>query len=177
MYVHSWNVYADPAYTSKSWSTAAPWPKCEGMSPHPHVANPVTVRVFSQRLSATPRGARLARRFAVQQLDAWGVPYDSPASDTAALIVAELATNAVTHGRVPGRDFGLDLSLTADGTLCIEVTDTRADRRPRVDPAVPAAEAESGRGLFLVDALATRWGVTARRGGGPGKVVRAELDL
>lgn len=67
---------------------------------------------FTQRLSATRRGARLARRLAVHRLDDWGIPYGSELSDSAALIVAELAANAVTHGRVPGRDFELRLLLT-----------------------------------------------------------------
>lgn len=47
----------------------------------------VTVRAFVQRFSATRRGARLARVLALQQLDAWGVPYDSEASDAVALVV------------------------------------------------------------------------------------------
>jgi anti-sigma regulatory factor (Ser/Thr protein kinase) len=142
---------------------------------------PVTVRVFAQRLSATPRGARLARLLAVQQLDAWGYPYRSTVSDRAAAIVAELAANAVTHGRVPGRDFELALTLHSlhehDATLWIETTDTRWEARPPVNPPVPAVGSESGRGLVVVDALANRWGVTPHRGGGPGKTVRAELEL
>jgi anti-sigma regulatory factor (Ser/Thr protein kinase) len=79
---------------------------------------------FTQRLSSTPRGARLARRLTVHQLHEWGVPYGSAPSDAAAAIVAELAANAVTHGRVPGRDFELHLALLPD-TLRIEVCDTR----------------------------------------------------
>ncbi|GAA1897035.1 hypothetical protein GCM10009837_18910 [Streptomyces durmitorensis] len=37
------------------------------------------------------------------QLDEWGVLYGCELSDTAAQIVAELAANAETHGRVSGR--------------------------------------------------------------------------
>ncbi|GAA3302551.1 hypothetical protein GCM10020295_48650 [Streptomyces cinereospinus] len=70
-------------------------------------------------------------------------------------VLAELATNAATHGRVPGRDFRLTLHVVA-GTLRIEVTDTRGDRLPRLTHAAP--HADSGRGLLLVDALADRWG-------------------
>lgn len=87
-------------------------------------------------------------------------------------IVAELAVNAATHGRVPGRDFRLTLYVVAD-TLRIEVTDTRGDRMPH--PELPAPEAESGRGLVLVDALADRWGVAP--GPRPRKTVWAEIDL
>ncbi|MGW1585601.1 ATP-binding protein [Streptomyces sp. NPDC002386] len=137
---------------------------------------PVTVRTFTQRLSSTPRGARLARHLALAQLDAWGIPSGSGTSDAVAVIVAELAANAVTHGRVPGRDFELTLSLLP-GSLRVEVTDTRADRRPPgpTDVGEPAPLAETGRGLVLVDALADRWEVID--GDPPGKTVRAEVDM
>ncbi|MGI5425554.1 ATP-binding protein [Streptomyces sp. CA-179760] len=136
---------------------------------------PVTVRVFSQRLSATPRGARLARRLAAHQLDGWGIPHGTDVSETVALIVAELASNAVTHGRVPGRDFELRISLVAGGVR-IEVSDARAGSHPPGprDVHLPCPLDEHGRGLLLVDALADRWEVLRRE---PGKTVRAEIDL
>ncbi|MFJ3144880.1 ATP-binding protein [Streptomyces halstedii] len=124
---------------------------------------------FVQRLSATRRGARLARRLVVQQLDAWGVPYGSGLSDDVASIVAELAANAVLHGRVPGRDFEVRLLRFAD-TLRIEVSDARGERRP--ESCEPAEGAESGYGLTLVAALAAKWGVVERSG--VGKTVWAE---
>lgn len=103
-----------------------------------------------------------------------GIPHGSDASDTVALIVAELAANAVTHGRVPGRDFQLRLSLVTD-SIRIEVTDTRAERHPRAQPATELLD-ETGRGLLLVDALAEGWEVLDRELP-PGKTVRAEVDL
>ncbi|MFD7258479.1 ATP-binding protein [Streptomyces sp. NPDC059874] len=116
---------------------------------------------FDVRLSSTPRGARLARLLAVEQLRAWGLPFWDPAQ-----VVAELAANAVTHGRVPGRDFRLVLAV-AGGVLRIEVTDTRGDRIPVLrDP---------GRGLVIVEGLSERWGV--REGPAPAKVVWAEVSL
>ncbi|MEU1451108.1 ATP-binding protein [Streptomyces avermitilis] len=138
--------------------------------------SPVTVCVFTQRLSATPLGARLARHLALNQLHAWGIPHDSRTSDTAAVIVAELAANAVTHGRVPGRDFELRLSLVP-GSVRIEVTDTRDELRPPSPGGVRSPEPfeESGRGLLLVETLADRWEVLDRDP--PGKTVRAEVDM
>lgn len=119
---------------------------------------------FTIRLSATPRGARLARRLTAERLDAWGWPYDTEASHTATLLVAELATNAVRHGRVNGRDFRLTLTLyrTEPVALRIELTDPRTDRRPPHPGTLPpvSPEAESGRGLLLVEALAGHWGTT-----------------
>ncbi|MFJ4620134.1 ATP-binding protein [Streptomyces sp. NPDC088812] len=138
---------------------------------------PVTVRVFTQQFSSTPRGARLARRLVLHQLDGWGVPHGSDASDTAALLVAELAANAVTHGRVPGRDFEVTVSLLGR-TVRIEVSDTRDELRPPAPGAprpAPQPLAETGRGMLLVEALADRWEVLDRAP--VGKTVAAELHL
>lgn len=118
-------------------------------------------------LSSTPRGARLARLLAVDTLRSWGLPHER-----ASHVIAELAANAATHGRVPGRSFRLTLYVVGT-TLRIEVTDTRGDEMPV--PHVPDPAAESGRGLLLVEALADRWGVTGGRF--PRKTVWAELGF
>ncbi|MGW3632383.1 ATP-binding protein [Streptomyces sp. NPDC005122] len=123
------------------------------------------------RFTSTPRGARLARRLVSHRLHAWGHPYASPANETVTLITAELTANAVRHGHVPGRDFGLRLTQTG-GALRVEVTDTRAEKLP--NRGTPCPVGESGRGLLLVDALADTWGV-APRPSAPGKTVWAEL--
>ncbi|MEU5657099.1 ATP-binding protein [Streptomyces sp. NPDC047737] len=117
---------------------------------------------FSLRLSSTPRGARLARTLAVQQLAEWcGGAYDTDAVRAVALVTAELASNAITHGRLPGRDFRMTLRLLA-GSVRIEVTDTRPERLPPTAPAAPRCmEADAGRGLLLVEAYADRWGCSA----------------
>ena len=131
---------------------------------------------FRVQLSSTRRGARLARLLVVQRLDDWGIPRDCRTASTVAAVAAELAANAVTHGRSPGRDFALGLTLTAE-SVRIEVTDTRPDRLPPAPgklPEPPGPQAESGRGLLLVEALADRWGA------GPQapytKTVWAEID-
>ncbi|MGI5471907.1 ATP-binding protein [Streptomyces sp. CA-132043] len=119
---------------------------------------------FRIQLSATPRGARLARRLAVAQLADWGWPYGCAVSDAAAHLVAELAANAVRHGRVRGRDFRLRLALLDHGrALRIEVTDARPERLPAppTGPTRRTPDGESGRGLLLVEALAERWGTDA----------------
>ncbi|MBC7268119.1 MAG: ATP-binding protein [Streptomyces sp.] len=125
------------------------------------------VRNFRVQLSPTPRGARLARLLAVEQLRSWGLPLD-PARQ----LIAELSANAATHGRAQGRDFRLTLYVIGN-VLRIEVTDTRGDRLPH--PEQPALDAESGRGLLLVEALSDRWGVSEDRY--PRKTVWAELRL
>ncbi|MEU5214922.1 ATP-binding protein [Streptomyces sp. NPDC020807] len=124
---------------------------------------------FMVLLSSTPRGARLARLLAGEWLRARELPYE--VVEAAEQVVAELALNATTHGRVPGRDFRLELRVHDDTLLRIEVTDTRGADLPRIAPLCP--ERESGRGLLLVEALADRWGVET--GPVPRKTVWAEL--
>ncbi|MCX5378710.1 ATP-binding protein [Streptomyces sp. NBC_00091] len=121
--------------------------------------------VFVQRFSATPRGARLARHLALVQLHAWGIPHGSAAADGIGLVIAELAANAVTHGRVPGRDFELRVTRL-DAVVRVEVSDGRRNERPR--------PRESGYGLLLVGAVATAWGVADRV---VGKTVWADCPL
>jgi anti-sigma regulatory factor (Ser/Thr protein kinase) len=141
-----------------------------------HISTPRATPHFTQLLSATPRGARLARLLTVQQLAEWGWPPSCTPSETAALVVAELAANAVTHGRVRGRCFRLRLVVVAPDTLRVEVADPRGDRRPQPrTTTAPDLEAESGHGLLLVDALATRWGTEPRPPSG--KTVWACLPL
>ncbi|MFJ9242234.1 ATP-binding protein [Streptomyces sp. NPDC101776] len=97
--------------------------------------------------------------------------------DIAELLVSELATNAVVHA---GGRYRLTLSLGV-GTLRCEVADerrhlprpphrqTESDAHHDVDP-----DSENGRGLFLVDALAHRWG---SRLVDEGKEVWFELEI
>ncbi|MFF2407663.1 ATP-binding protein [Streptomyces sp. NPDC058092] len=125
----------------------------EGPSPHPSRS----ATEFTLRLSSTRRGARLARTPAVQQLTEWrGVPHDSAAAQAVALVTAELASNAITHGCLPGRDFRLTLRLLPEAAR-IEVTDTRPERLLPGTASKPCdPEDETGRGLLLVEAYANR---------------------
>lgn len=87
-------------------------------------------------------------------------------SDTAVLLTSELLTNAVLHGRsAVGLRIHIDTSCVR-----VEVRDDN-DRPPRVDH--PDSGALSGRGMWLVEALASRWGV---RGEAAGKTVWVEVD-
>lgn len=66
------------------------------------------------------------------------------------------------------------LAALAAAVIRIEVSDTRAEKRPTLTTAAP--DAETGRGLYLVSQLAERWAVGPRRGGAPGKTVWAEIS-
>lgn len=137
---------------------------------------PSELRSFAEQFGSSPRGAQLARRLAVRQLEVWGHPPASDASCTIALVVGELAANAVLHGRAAGRDFGLRLTLdTAAGFVRIEVSDAASAKRPPTTPPTSYPEGESGRGLLLVDVLSMRWGSMPRH---PlGKTVWAECAV
>ncbi|CAL9404328.1 ATP-binding protein [Streptomyces sp. DH-12] len=133
-----------------------------------------SVGAFTQLLSSTRRGARLARLLAVTELRSRGVSQDL--TERAELVVAELASNAVLHGRVPGRCFRLTLALDpAGGRLRVEVSDARGDLRPLPRPtgAAPDPLSTTGRGLALVTALADHWDCVPYPPSG--KTVRAVL--
>jgi DNA-binding NarL/FixJ family response regulator len=72
--------------------------------------------------------------------------------DDASLVVSELVGNAVEHARTAS----VVVINRAEGGLRIEVTD-HGDADPA--PQSVAVEAERGRGLMIVSALATAWGV------------------
>ncbi|MFF8099877.1 ATP-binding protein [Streptomyces sp. NPDC016640] len=133
-----------------------------------------TTNTTEAQFASTPRGARLARCLSVRWMEERGHPQESDASCAVALIVAELAANAVRHGRVPGRDVRLRLVHDEpSGLVRIEVADAASDRRPPTVPSSPCPDGESGRGLFLVDVLAERWGWEPRDP--VGKTVWAEV--
>jgi anti-sigma regulatory factor (Ser/Thr protein kinase) len=77
-------------------------------------------------------------------------------SDAAELVVSELVTNAVRHGRAPIR---MVLEL-AGSLLRVTVIDS-APRELDLRLRTPGPESMNGRGLLLVDAVARRWGINA----------------
>ncbi|MFI5814549.1 ATP-binding protein [Streptomyces sp. NPDC051643] len=138
----------------------------------PQVGAPT--RTFTQLLSSTRRGARLARLLTVTELRLWGVSQDL--TERAESVVAELAANAVLHSRLPGRCFRLTLVLAPSaGRLRVEVTDPRGDVLSHIPPADAALDPlrPGGRGLSLVTALADHWDTVPYPPSG--KTVRAEL--
>jgi anti-sigma regulatory factor (Ser/Thr protein kinase) len=140
---------------------------------------------FRVRLDALPDAPKLARSFLGQLLDLWGISGDL--ADTALVLVSELATNAAkATGRVTGPACPLNgetiptLVISAGAIwngLHVEVWDN--------SPALPEIheldhESEGGRGLILVEALASRWGcyaAAAQPSRTPGKATWFYLDL
>lgn len=85
--------------------------------------------------------------------------------------MSELVTNAVKAQVSTVSEIGVRFAVT-DGRLRLEVQDA-SDELPVVRKA--EEDEECGRGLWLVDALASGWGVEER--GDIGKVVWAELAV
>ncbi|EST37542.1 hypothetical protein N566_12510 [Streptomycetaceae bacterium MP113-05] len=102
----------------------------------------------------------LARRMLLGAMDSAGV--DPEISYDLAVALTEACANAVEHGSGAGSD-GYRVTACIDGDTChVEVTDggpgfpgARADRPTTTRPAGPEpAEAEDGRGLYLIETLA-----------------------
>lgn len=116
---------------------------------------------------ADPAATPVARRFVADQLGSWDA---GALADDALLVVSELVTNAIIHARSACR---VDLRLAGE-VLDVAVTDFGPGTP---EPQPPSTTRPGGRGLALVSALSTAWGVdpvAADRG--DGKVVWARLS-
>lgn len=72
------------------------------------------------------------------------------------LVVAEVVTNAIRHG-TPGGAVRLAATPKPE-FLCVQVTDEGPGFVPR--PGAMASDAHGGFGLFIVERMTRRWGVT-----------------
>jgi anti-sigma regulatory factor (Ser/Thr protein kinase) len=126
-------------------------------------------------LGATPGAVQQARRFTRRALTAWRaghVAYD------AELVVSELATNAVQATQEAAATaqpapplVAVYLALDLD-RLFVLVWDCCP--QPPVHRGHADDDAEAGRGLEIVSAVADRWGTVTLEGG---KVIWAQLAL
>lgn len=125
---------------------------------------PATVDPDPGRLVLEPRLAVVpeARRWVRARL-AGAAP---AVTDTAVLLTSELVTNAVLHA---GTEVAVRAGETAGGVrVAVEDRSPAPPAPRRFEP-----DATTGRGLVLVEHLASRWGVDA---GPDGKVVWVEID-
>lgn len=114
-------------------------------------------------LPPRPSSASAARRLVQRTCDEWGL---HGLCDDISLIVTELVANAIRHA---GTDIEITLLLRREGVR-LEVHD--GSTRP-LRPRAALSSDEGGRGLLLVDALSTRYGV---EGEPDGKRVWVELQ-
>ncbi len=122
-----------------------------------------------------PGSAKAARDFTTATLRDWEL---GALTDEAVVIASELVTNAIRHGSCLAADAGAHTLVELawqrhdDRVTCV-VTDQNT--RPPVLAAPSDPHAESGRGLWVVQALAADWGWMML---GPGaKAVWADLCL
>jgi anti-sigma regulatory factor (Ser/Thr protein kinase) len=81
---------------------------------------------------------------------------DNETAASVRLLVSELVTNSVRHGRADAEG-EIELSVSAwDHTVRVEVADSGPGFAAR--PRFEGQDEESGWGLHLVDALSHRWG-------------------
>ncbi|MGW3248517.1 ATP-binding SpoIIE family protein phosphatase [Streptomyces sp. NPDC001070] len=140
----------------------ARWEGCEGGNV------PRTAHLHIQRRDL--RGVGTARGFVDDRLRSWGL---AEISDDLQLIVSEIVTNALIHA---GSDVDVRLRGFAD-RVRLEVRDS--DSNPPVPSPVSlteegSARAEHGRGLFIVEALASAWDSSPN---GRGKTVWLDVPI
>jgi DNA-binding NarL/FixJ family response regulator len=114
------------------------------------------------KLAPELQSAGRARKFVDETLRRWDC---GEQLDVVTLLVSEVVTNAIVHA---GTEVEVSVELR-DEAVRIEVTDKEVGL-PK--PRDAAEEDTSGRGLALVEAMASDWGVEARPGG---KVVWFEV--
>src|SRR3954466_9764227 len=105
----------------------------------------------SLQVPPEPSSAAKARRFIAEVCAATQMP--SELCETASLLVSELVTNAIIHGKTSAT---IEVHRPPD-TLRVSVRDDS----PALPPvgARPTLSAESGRGLTIVSVLADAWGI------------------
>ncbi|GAA4934525.1 hypothetical protein GCM10023224_13910 [Streptomonospora halophila] len=142
------------APSPRAWWTSA----LLGGSLHAPAAQPSRAYALSWSLDAQPGAAGVARGICAGVLREWHLP--EHAADVE-LVVSELVTNALRHGRrvhtATGADDPIRLSMLRRGGELVCAVRDLSDRMPeRRDPDF---KFESGRGLHLVASFCSGWGV------------------
>lgn len=104
------------------------------------------------QLPPARQSASVARRFVSDTLRRW--QFDS-AVDAVELLTSELVTNAVVHA---GTEVQIVLEAH-DNLVHVEVRDL--NRRQPVVRITPYDDLQTGRGLTLLDSVASAWGVAS----------------
>ena len=117
----------------------------------------------TEHFPPTTFSAREARKFVLGETEV-----EEIVADNVALMVSELASNAVLHART-----AYSVTATRHGDLVRGEVRDGSSLMPHVRQY--GLDAPTGRGLRIVDALATRWGVLPGVDG-EGKTVWFEVD-
>jgi len=128
------------------------------------VRHPTTASWFARSLPVDQSAPSAARRFTHELLQCYEL---NGLADTVQLLVSELVSNVVRHAEAP-----LVVRIACDHDIIRVEVDDGSALWPVIVPSRSLGEA--GRGLGIVDGVASRWGVDRRPGG---KSVWFELDV
>ena len=103
----------------------------------------------ARRFEPDALNVRAAREFVADELSDQGFEGDA---DVVLLLASELVTNAVRHAATP---FEIGVDVGGDGVV-VAVADEDVEHEPKIRH--PGPEDTNGRGMLLVDQLASRWG-------------------
>jgi anti-sigma regulatory factor (Ser/Thr protein kinase) len=117
-------------------------------------------------MPATTDAPRMARRLMAVHT----ASFPEAVRHDAEIVISELVTNALTHGQ-PAITVELTTSTTG---VHVAVHDT-SPTLPELPAHVPDPAHATGRGLLIIDALSSGWGITATEDA-PGKTVWCELS-
>ena len=124
-------------------------PRTQGLEMQPH----------ARRFPGRPDHIGAARRFVAAALAAWPA-----AQEAAQLLVSEVVTNAIQHSASGDHGGSLEVRYTLDDhEIYVEVLDAGGTAAP--NRHAEHLEGSSGRGLALVEALASAWGVYDHQAG------------
>ena len=143
----------------EAYARVCPWGDPPVVTPLSRESQPRT----SLRIPARAASVAAARSWARTRLAHLPSPQ---LRDDVVLLVSELVTNGVRHA---GTDVVVELALLESGVYLAVSDESPLPLRPRY----PALHDEGGRGLALVEALSTRWGVIQSESG---QQVWAELQ-
>jgi anti-sigma regulatory factor (Ser/Thr protein kinase) len=132
------------------------WPRGRSRRSLPDVAVTVSAQGDGRRAVVL-----VAEPLSVAQARAWlssvaADLIDTSRRGTLALVISEIVTNAIRHGGAGGEI--LLAATPKEDYLCVQVTDDGAGFAPR--PRAMSSEEHGGFGLFLVERLTRRWGMT-----------------
>ncbi|MGW0331428.1 ATP-binding protein [Streptomyces sp. NPDC003011] len=125
------------------------------------------------RIRCSGEGFALARSFTRDTLGCWSLGHRS---DDAALVITELAANAVEHAvpRARAAEAEVWLGILLDPAHVLLTVSDPGENPPELTATDCSDLREHGRGLFIVDTLAEEWGWTLRPPAG--KTVWARLS-
>jgi anti-sigma regulatory factor (Ser/Thr protein kinase) len=147
------NIHRKPAFLM-TFTWVRPGKPVQAFDRH-DIRNVGGQSVTTIRLPAAPESASQVRHRIASDLSHRTIA--SEVIDDVVLVVTELLSNAIRHAQpLPGGEVTVTWEVDANG-VTVRVTDGGAPSQPEVQH--PSVRDVSGRGLALVEALASSWGI------------------